>query len=534
MAKRLWAFGLGLFLFRIEPTNLLLMAGYGLALSSTNIMCLTTIGDWIDKTQRLRAAQTFLLVQNTCVMIDCALLVVYFHYYTVILESEMSAWLPKVIAAAIMIFALIANLASQGSKISVEKDWIVVVSKGDDDRLAQLNSNFRTIDLSCQTFAPILAGLLFSYSTYVIAAIVIGGWNLVSVLLEYSLLNSIYQEYPELGSKEVNNPTRDEDGSWIGSKLTSSYRGWVSYMTHDIRNAGLGLALLYMTVLGFDNITWGYAMIQCVPEWVLGILVAVSGGVGILGTRTFPFLRQRVGVERAGLVGMTCLVLTLSLCVVSIWLPGSDFDPFWDSSTGEQHSTIGNSSSVSENGTQVSEPEVKCTDEEDYTSVGVMLAGIILARFGLWVADLSITQILQEEVEENQRGIIGGVQTSLESTLNLIKFLFVLLLPNPHTFGILILLSFSFVSSGAISLASYAYKRRKLCCQGEYKEARTKEQPPHMDEHLENGKITAIIENGIITADVENGTTAATIVEIGENDENVDLIPDSESKDPSV
>ena len=49
------------------------------------------------------------------------------------------------------------------------------------------------------------------------------------------------------------------------------------------------------------------------------------------------------------------------------------------------------------------------------TSVSVLLTGIILARFGLWITDLSITQIVQENVQENKRGIIGGVQNSLDS-----------------------------------------------------------------------------------------------------------------------
>jgi iron-regulated transporter 1 len=47
-------------------------------------------------------------------------------------------------------------------------------------------------------------------------------------------------------------------------------------MRHRIRNAGLGLAFLYMTVLGFDNITYGYCMRQCVTESVLGALVSIS------------------------------------------------------------------------------------------------------------------------------------------------------------------------------------------------------------------------------------------------------------------
>ena len=177
-----------------------------------------------------------------------------------------------------------ANIASQGSKIIIERDWIVVVSGGDNNRLTNLNSNFRTIDLSCNTLAPILAGLLFSETTYFVAAVVIGSWNLISVILEYLLLNAIYKEYPELSHKKAVDAAPDaKEKNWFVERVTGSYKGWISYVRHDVRFAGLGLALLYMTVLGFDNITWGYSLLQCVPEWVLGVLVAVSGFMGILG-----------------------------------------------------------------------------------------------------------------------------------------------------------------------------------------------------------------------------------------------------------
>lgn len=35
------------------------------------------------------------------------------------------------------------------------------------------------------------------------------------------------------------------------------WSGWAVYMADPVRNAGLGLACLYMTVLGFDSITSG-------------------------------------------------------------------------------------------------------------------------------------------------------------------------------------------------------------------------------------------------------------------------------------
>jgi len=43
----------------------------------------------------------------------------------------------------------------------------------------------------------------------------------------------------------------------FSSKIKDTWHGWKDYFTHPVRNAGLGLALLYMTVLGFDSITTG-------------------------------------------------------------------------------------------------------------------------------------------------------------------------------------------------------------------------------------------------------------------------------------
>ena len=69
--------------------------------------------------------------------------------------------------------AILANLASSGSRVVVEKDWVVVISGGSEDNLAQLNTIFRTIDLVCLNVSPILAGLGFSQS-YVVTALAIG------------------------------------------------------------------------------------------------------------------------------------------------------------------------------------------------------------------------------------------------------------------------------------------------------------------------------------------------------------------------
>jgi len=452
---RLWQFGLALMLFNIMPDNFFLVAIYGLVINSVSIFSGAMLGNWIDSSARLRTAQICLIVQNSMVAINCLLMAAFF-YWRVEAVAKLGAWVPIIVATLAIALAVLSSLASTGSKIVVEKDWIVVISANNPDRLAKLNSIFRTIDLVCLSATPALAGLLFQFTNYTFTALCIGGWNVISVVLEYLLLVSIYHQYNDLARPKKVDEDSKPGSSGLFSRVFGSYKGWTYYFTHKFRNAGLGLACLYLTVLGLDSITWSFSLTQCVPELVLGLCVGVSAFLGILGSTTFPVLRARLGTERAGLVGMVALVSSLSLCVASVWLPGSPFEP------GKEIFYSGNYSLGTANKT---EWKVECEKGgTDVTSVSVLLTGMLLARFGLWLSDLSITQILQQEVTESKRGVVGGVQSSLNSTFDLVRFILVLFLPDPHTFGILIIISFSSICLGALSLAYYAAKVGKLSC----------------------------------------------------------------------
>ena len=78
----------------------------------------------------------------------------------------------------------------------------------------------------------------------------------------------------------------------------------------------------------------------------------------------------------------------------------------------------------------------------------VFLLGIIQARFGLWIVDLTVNQILQERVAEEKRGVINGVQDSLNNSLDLLKCVLVIILPDMETFALLIFLSFVSINIG--------------------------------------------------------------------------------------
>ncbi len=269
------------------------------------------------------------------------------------------------------------------------------------------------------------------------AAIFIAVWNLISVVVEYFLLVTIYEKFPDLSrktqrndeiiknpeetavndSKSCNNVKQFKMFKSIWSAMINTFKSWKSYMSHPLRNAGIGLAFLYMTVLGFDNITYGFCMRQCVTESVIGALVGVSAIFGVLGSVTFPLLRKKVGLTKTGLVGFGSLVATLVLSLASIWLQGSPFHAKFyfglnDNDNGNEDAktvNLGNETiSRSETGQQV----VQGCHVSSFISVGFFLSGVICARFGLWISDLTVNQVLQEEVANEERGSINGVQVT--------------------------------------------------------------------------------------------------------------------------
>lgn len=170
--------------------------------------------------------------------------------------------------------------------------------------------------------------------------------------------------------------------------------GWVAYYNQSIFFAGMSLAFLYMTVLGFDCITTGYAYTQGLNGSILSMLMGASAVSGICGTVAFTWVRRKCGLIRtgflAGMVQLSCLML----CVVSVFVPGSPFDlsvsPFesmishllGDTPLPEaptMASLITTESPVNITTMQAEEvPQIK-----SYLSVSLLFAGVIAARVGM-------------------------------------------------------------------------------------------------------------------------------------------------------
>lgn len=207
-----------------------------------------------------------------------------------------------------------------------------------------------------------------------------------------------------MGEKDpdVRELEREQEPS-CASQMAEPFRtfrdGWISYYNQPVFLAGMALAFLYMTVLGFDCITTGYAYTQGLSGSILSILMGASAITGIMGTVAFTWLRRKCGLVRTGLISGFAQLSCLILCVVSVFMPGSPLDltvsPFKDTRSRfidvdsapaaistETPEMILTTEMLTTNGSDPSVFSAMSAKSESLISVSLLFAGVIAARIG--------------------------------------------------------------------------------------------------------------------------------------------------------
>ena len=93
-------------------------------------------------------------------------------------------------------------------------------------------------------------------------------------------------------------------------------------------------------------------------------------------------------------------------------------------------------------------------------SLVFMLIGVMGARFGLWMFDLTVWQLVQEKVKEEERGVVSGVMNAMNSNMDFLHYLLVIAAPRPEHFRWLALLSVVMIGLGWVLYACYVRKAR--------------------------------------------------------------------------
>eukprot|EP00980_Cylindrotheca_fusiformis_P025921 scaffold14889_cov72-Cylindrotheca_fusiformis.AAC.1 len=191
------------------------------------------------------------------------------------------------------------------------------------------------------------------------------------------------------------------------------------YASQTMAWAGFGLALLYFNVLTFSGMMTAYLVSCGMSKFTIGIWRGISSIVGLLGTFVFSQSQSRLhlDLETTAFWSLIWEFVWLTLSLSSIWVVNND------NNNNDNDSSSSSSSSNQNNAT---------------LAATLLIAGVLPSRIGLWVYDISVTQLFQQTVAPNVRGQVGGTQMSLNAFFEFLPFVLGMIYSDVNDFWILI------------------------------------------------------------------------------------------------
>ncbi|CAN8317115.1 unnamed protein product [Cochlearia groenlandica] len=449
-SARTWEFSVALYMIYLWPNSLLLAAVYGAIESGSTAVFGPIVGQWIEAMDYVKVLRLWLLCQNLSYTVAGGAVI------KLLLVSDLKSQNIPLFAALIVltnVAGAIGVLSTLGGTILIERDWVVVMSERHSPSvLTRMNSVIRGIDLSSKLLSPVITGLIISFVSWKASAITFAAWATITAWIEYSLFIYVYSGVPAIAQSNERRILRSQtketertDGTVSVSVVPGTEEGsqgntprrtgmlkildrisessfvsaWRIYFKQEVVLPGVSLALLFFTVLSFGTLMTATLQWQGIPTYIIGIGRGISATVGLAATFVYPIMQSRISTLRTGIWSFWSQWSCLLVCVGSIWV------------------------------------------KKDMIASYMLMGGVAASRLGLWMFDLAVIQQMQDQVSESDRCVVGGVQNSLQSALDLMGYLLGIIVSNPKDFWILTVVSFSTVTLAGLLYTFHLYRLRK-------------------------------------------------------------------------
>mmetsp|Transcript_13233 Transcript_13233/g.21523 ORF Transcript_13233/g.21523 Transcript_13233/m.21523 type:complete len:621 (-) Transcript_13233:1521-3383(-) len=499
---RMWQMAVPLVFMDTFQNSLMPIALYTMIVYLSVVYLMPYLGAWIDKSSRLYVQQLTCAVANSCIILTCGVfcLLVQFDPEEGVEPQKLSDPTILTCFVALVIFGCAGELMNGANTVSVEKDWVVVIADRTGMHIGAINTLLRRIDLTCKVLSPaIFAPLYQSFGDsfrkrIYYGAIVAAGWNLLAFPLELLLTRIVYSyfqvdldskihshedglrhshpmghiEHYHLvrythGRRKIYNDVvvgldeerrlkerhshghgdhdhthdgdeeldHDHDLDYIGYKKTEAQSagiirsfvlGFQVYRKEFVFLASLAYTMLYMTVMDNGALMTSYLEWSKVEPFYFGVGRGLGAGFGLLGTFAFPWMQSKNG----GCIGKTGLL--------SIWL-------FWFSLLPVPILYVYSATGL----------------DAGHGPQYALIICVACSRAWLWAFDLAITELCQDYVAEEHRGLFSSVQTSSYQFFYILIQIIGIVSPDPANFELLVILSIFIVFFAAVVYTIWYY-----------------------------------------------------------------------------
>ncbi|KAJ7598880.1 Ferroporti-1 [Mycena floridula] len=425
-------FALHLYIISFYKNTLLPSSILGFSTTLTGIFLSRWAGALVDNQPKLKLVRICIFVQKLSAL--SAYLLLYWLP---------STQYPTALFALIVLFGCALNLSNICVSLAIEKDWATSISRGihdDGTALGQLNASLRQINLLCKLVAPLFVSFIMvkfdSPNGATVSNKALAANALLSLGFEQYWIGIVYRSFPQLAIQRQQ-PTVVQTSVDISPttfwtqrvKCAVNYNEWKELAGLPVFLSSISISLLYLTVLSFDGIMLGYLKtVRYSDDVFLAEMRALCVVTGLLGTMFALPLERKLGSVRAGNWSIWSMVICLFPVVLSFFLlpqnsPNGSVTRLW--------------------------------------AATLLFGGMALSRIGLWSFDLIQTKQLQNALDAHpKRNSLTGLQYTMQSIADLLKYILTMVLSRPSQFRYATLVSFCSVTTGAIVYTGYVKKER--------------------------------------------------------------------------
>jgi iron-regulated transporter 1 len=348
----------------------------------------------------------------------------------------------------------------------VQKDWIVVLSAGDRQWLADMNSAMTQIDLASKSLAPALAGILFDVMSYGGAAVLMMFLNAAVTVAFFWFLSCIYRDFPALWSRNTGGGGSGEGGKGQGQgqgqgQEVESGEAASSSIEMTETGAGAGAETETDRLLSIQVPAQQEVCIEESPSTMSSGSESGAGGAGgsRLGGRAAEFLSSGCVATMVSYSALYFTVLSFG-SLMTVYLKGAGMSVSWIGTLRGIGALTGFLGAFVFPAVQrrlglvatgvyaiwyqlffVSLAASSLYWASPLAATFVISVAVLLSRTGLWMFDLAATQIAQLRIPEHSRGRVNGQWRSLTAFFDTLTYVVAILFCSPDSFVVLCSLS---------------------------------------------------------------------------------------------